>query len=125
MLTPEEIFITDYTDLFLDLYRFGNSTSPRFDHVRPNRDAKIQNRAGIKYIIADGNGISAFSSVPQGKPNTWKIRKGTALPQGVKLVIDKRPNHETHYMLAPERTMTLSEFHALMDKIRQYAIKIS
>ena len=125
MLTPEEIFITDHTELFLDLYRFGNSRSPRFDNIRPNKDAKIQDRDGIKYIIADGNGISAFSSVPQGKKNTWKIRKGTSFPAGVKFVIDKRPNHETYYMLAPERTMKLSEFHALMDKVREDAIKIS
>lgn len=125
MLTQEEIFITDHTSLFLDLYRFGNSKSPRFDHLRPNKDARIQDRAGIKYIIADGNGISAFSSVPQGKKNTWKLPKGTLLPNGVKLVIDKRPHHETHYMLAPERTMKLSEFHSLMDQIKEHSIKIS
>ena len=125
MLTPKEIFISDHTDLFLDLYRFGNSKSPRFDHIRPNKDARIIDSNGIKYILADGNGISAFSSVPIGKKNTWKLRKGTPLPVGVKLVIDKRPNHETHYMLAPENTMKLSEFHALMDKVREYAVKIS
>ena len=125
MLSPEEIFITDYTSLFLDLYRFGNSVSPRLDHIRPGKDAKIQDRNGIKYIIADGNGISAFSSVPVGKGHAWKLRKGTPLPIGIKLVIDKRPNHQTHYMLAPEKTMKLSEFHALMDKLRESAIKVS
>ena len=125
MLTPEEIFISDHTELFLDLYRFGNPRNPRLDHIRSSKDAKIQDRAGIKYIVADGNGVSAFSSVPQGKKNTWKLRKGTPLPAGVRLVIDKRPNHENHYMLAPEYTMKLSEFHTLMDKVREYAVKIS
>ncbi|MES2825116.1 MAG: hypothetical protein V4732_16050 [Pseudomonadota bacterium] len=125
MLTPEEIFITDYTSLFIDLYRFGNSVSPRLDHIRPSKDAKIQDRNGIKYIVADGNGISAFSSVPAGKGHAWKLRKGTSIPVGIKLVIDKRPNHQNHYMLAPEKTMKLSEFHALMDKLREFAIKVS
>lgn len=125
MLTSEEIFITDYTSVFLDLYRFGNSISPRLDHVRPGKDAHIQDRNGIKYIVADGNGVSAFSAVPTGKGNVWKLRKGTPLPPGIKLVIDKRPNHQNHYMLAPEKTMKLSEFHALMDKVREFAIKVS
>lgn len=125
MLTSQEIYISDYTELFLDLYRFGNSTSPRFDNIRPMKDARIEDRNGIKYIIADGNGVSAFASVASGKKNTWKIPKGTVLPAGVKLVIDKRSGHESHYMLAPERTMKLSEFHALMDKVREFSIKIS
>jgi hypothetical protein len=125
MLTAEEIYITDYTEVFLDLYRFGNSSSPRFDHIRPLKDAQIHDRNGIKYIVADGNGVSAFSSVPTGKRNTWKIKKGTPLPHGVKLVVDKRIGHENHYMLAPLQTMKLSEFHALMDKIREFAQKIS
>ncbi|OZG73791.1 hypothetical protein BTA51_08255 [Hahella sp. CCB-MM4] len=125
MLTPEEIYITDYTELFLDLYRFGNSTSPRFDNIRPHKDAMIIDRNGIKYILADGNGVSAFSSIPSGKKNTWKLRKGTILPAGVKLVMDKRLNHENHYMLAPSHTMKLSEFHALMDKLRECAVKIN
>jgi len=47
LLTPKEIFISDHTDLFLDLYRFGNSKSPRFDHIRPNKDARIIDRNGI------------------------------------------------------------------------------
>ncbi|MCG3727588.1 hypothetical protein [Vibrio cincinnatiensis] len=125
MLTPEEIYISDYTELFLDLYRFGNSDSPRFDHIRPLKDAKIENRNGVKYIIADGNGVSAFSSVTKGKKNTWRIRKGAPIPVGVKLVIDKRKGHEKHYMFAPSWTMKLSEFHVLMDKIREYSIKVS
>lgn len=125
MLTPEEIFITDHTALFLDLYRFGNSAGPRFDHIRPNKDARIQDRNGIKYIIADGNGISAFSSIPSGRKNTWKLRKGTQLPTGIKLVMDRRPNNVTHYMLAPARTMKLSEFHSLMDKVREQATRIT
>ncbi|GAA5213137.1 hypothetical protein ACFSJ3_00435 [Corallincola platygyrae] len=125
MLTPDEIYISDYTELFLDLYRYGNASSPRFDHVRPMKDAIIQNRNGIKYIVADGNGISAFSSVASGKKNTWKLPKGTPLPQGIKLVIDKRPGRENHYMLAPQVTMRLSEFHALMDSVREHAQRIS
>ncbi|MEW5925757.1 MAG: hypothetical protein AB1746_17390 [Candidatus Zixiibacteriota bacterium] len=124
-MTPEEIYITDYTEVFLNLYRFGNSVSPRFDNVRPMKDARIIDMNGIKYIIADGNGISVFSTYDTSKKNTWRIPKGTPLPFGIKLVIDKRPNHENHYMLAPIKMMPLSEFHSLMDKIREYAIKIS
>lgn len=125
MLAPDEIFISDYTDVFLDLYRFGNSVSPRLDHIRPMKDAKVLDRSGVKYIIADGNSISAFSSVDSSKRNIWKIPKGTPVPGGIKLVIDKRLDHKGRYTFAPAPTMKLSEFHRLMDEIKEKAIKIS
>lgn len=125
MLTPHEVYISDYTSCFLDLYRFGNSVGPRLDHVRPLKDARIQDHNGVKYIIADGNGVSVFSTFDAKLRNTWRIAKGTPLPAGIKLVIDRRPHHENHFMLAPACTMRLSEFHALLDKIRERATKVT
>lgn len=125
MLTGHEIFISEYEELFIHLYRGGNATHPRLDNIRPNKDAIIHYKNGVKYILADGNGISVTSKKPIGKKNIWKIPKGTSLPPGIKLVIDKRPNYESHYMLAPATTMKLSEFHLLMDKLRECSTKIS
>lgn len=125
MLTHQEIFMTDYTEVILDLYRFGNAESPRFDHIRPLKDARLDEKNGVKYIIADGNGISVFSTFDPRKKNTWKIPKGTPLPEGIILVEDKRLGHENHYMLAPAITMRLSAFLDLLDQIKENAVKIS
>ncbi|KHD06899.1 hypothetical protein PN36_03480 [Candidatus Thiomargarita nelsonii] len=125
MLIYEEIFMTDYTEVILDLYRFGNAKSPRLDHIRPLKDARLDDRNGVKYIIADGNGISVFSTFDPKKKNTWKIPKGTPLPEGITLVEDKRLGHENHYMLAPTITMRLSTFLDLLDQIKERAIKVS
>ena len=127
MLTSEEIFITDYEKVILDLYRFGNATHARFDNIRPLKDARIEVRLEgkkeVKYIMADGNGISVFSTFDPKKRNTWKIPKNTPLPSGVKLVEDKRPGHQNHYMLAPADEMRLSDFVDLLKKL--ITIKVS
>jgi hypothetical protein len=125
MLIPQEIFMTDYTEIILDLYRFGNAKSPRLDHIRPLKDARLEERNSVKYIIADGNGISVFSTFDPRKKNLWKIPKGTPLPEGVILVEDKRSGHENHYMLAPASNMRLSAFLDLLDQIKERAIKVS
>jgi hypothetical protein len=117
--------MTDYTEIILDLYRFGNATSPRLDHIRPLKDAILDEKNGIKYIRADGNGISVFSTFDPKKKNTWKIPKGTTLPDGVILVEDKRFGHENHYMLAPAKTMRLLAFFDFLEQIKEKAIKIS
>jgi hypothetical protein len=60
----------------VDLYRRGNATSPRMDHVRPNKDIAIYENNGqiwVKETLVDGQtlgGISTFSV--QGIGRLWK-----------------------------------------------------
>jgi len=51
---PKEFFI-----LPEELFRLGNTTSPRLSNVRP-RDIDTIEINGIKVIIANGKGISVF-----------------------------------------------------------------
>jgi hypothetical protein len=43
-----------------DLYRLGNSTSPKLNHVRPD-DVTVYNRNGIAMVRADGSGVSLIT----------------------------------------------------------------
>jgi len=112
------LFITDYTQLISDLFRNGNATHPRFDHVRPGHDAHIFERSGVKWIRADGNGISAFTTYDQSRKNWWKLPKGTVIPPQIKLVKDLRPGFEHHFMFAPARDMLLAEYVMFLEKMR-------
>jgi len=125
MLLPHELFVSDYTTFVADLYRSGNSTSPRLDHLRPDHDAHVYEKNGVKWIRADGNGISTFTSHDPRKRNWWKIPKGTVIPAKLKLVSDRRPGHEHHFMIAPSIDMLLSEFVMLVDQIRAHCIKVN
>ena len=125
MLLPNELFITDYTQFVSDLYRSGNAQHPRFDHVRPGHDAHIYEINSVKWIRADGNGISAFTTYDSAFKNWWKIPAGTPLPSKIKLVHDTRPGFEHHYMLAPACDMLLSEFIMLLDQLRAHCQKIT
>jgi len=61
-----------------DLYRFGNSGSPRLDEIRPN-DVDIYELNGIAHVRANGKGISLLTE--QGaahKPGwLWRVPENT------------------------------------------------
>jgi len=125
MLLPSELYITDYTQFISDLYRSGNAQHPRFDHARPGHDAHIYETNGVKWIRADGNGISAFTTYDKTQKNWWKIPAGTDIPSKIKLVRDLRPGFEHHFMVAPEHDMLLSEYAMLLDQVRIHCQKVT
>lgn len=124
MLTPDNLYITEYREFFADLYRNGNSTHPRFDHLRPGHDAQIYDVSGIPWIRANGNGISAFTDYDKTKKNWWKIPKGLLLPPALRIVKDLRAGFETHFMIAPSHDMSLAEYMTAMDSLRPKCIKV-
>ena len=77
----------------VDLYRRGNATSPRMDHVLPNKDIAIYENNGqiwVKETLADGQtpgGISTFSVQGMGN-NWWKLDRGTSIPSELELIND-------------------------------------
>jgi len=78
-------------------------------------------RDGIDAVIANGNGFSAFDHITKimGKPGkkVWRIKKGVLLPHELKLVKDKRPGHEGHYMIAPSTNMPLKKYLGLLEEL--------
>jgi hypothetical protein len=48
----------------------------------------------------------------------WRIKKGAQLPPGLCLVKDMRPDHEGHYMIAPQQEMPLKKYLGLLEELR-------
>jgi hypothetical protein len=124
MLLPSALFITDYTQFVSDLYRNENAQHPRLDHVRPGQDVVIFEVNGLKWIQANGNGISLYTTYDTRK-NWWKIPEATVLPPQIKLVRDMSPGNDGHYMLAPACDMLLSNYINLLDQLRLHCLKVT
>lgn len=119
MLNPEDLYVMDLDALREDLYRMGNSASPNFSEARGLVDCLIVDRAGIKIVVANGNGFSAFNQITaamkaRGK-NVWRINKGSQLPAGISLVKDL--TNPGHYMLAPANDMPFKKFLGLLEEL--------
>ena len=119
MLNPEELYVMDLNALREDLYRMGNGASPNFPEARAFIDCKVVDRGGIKIVLADGNGFSAFNRITRimkvrGK-NIWRIRKGSPLPEGLKLVKDL--TSKDHFMLAPSVDMPVRKYLGLLEEL--------
>lgn len=107
-------------DLFFapeDLYRLGNSSSPRLTNIRRPKDVDTMEINGITVVIANGKGISLFTKDRIDKVQmsgwVWKISRGTQVPIGLRLLND-RPGH---YSICPVTNMPLDEFIGLLSKL--------
>lgn len=121
MIAPEDLYIMDVDEFTKDLYRMGNAVWPAFTEERARVDVVILRQGGIDVVIANGNGFSAFDHITKvmSKPGRkiWRIRKGVPLPPELKLVKDKRPGHEGHYMIAPARNMPLKQYLGVLEQL--------
>jgi hypothetical protein len=110
-LVPEEVF------------RLGNSASPRLSNVRP-RDVDVICMNGITVIVANGKGISVFDK--QGINAApmlgwvWRFAPNTRLPFGLKLVQDKAH----HYCIAPISNMPIDKYKGLLEEMALYAVRV-
>ncbi|HFD32443.1 MAG TPA: hypothetical protein ENJ28_07065 [Gammaproteobacteria bacterium] len=119
MIAKEDLYIMDVTEFTIDLYRMGNATWPKFDETRARSDVVIKKIDDIETVLANGNGFSAFDHLTKimRKPGKkiWRIKKGVSIPEGLKLVKDKRKGHEGHYMLAPAYNMPLEDYLKILE----------
>ncbi|GAB2198643.1 Tse2 family ADP-ribosyltransferase toxin [Sessilibacter sp. MAH4] len=107
-----------------DLYRLGNSTSPRLTNVRRPKDIDTTLINGITVVIANGKGVSLSTKERLEKTPmsgwVWKIAKGSQIPTGLKLLND-RPGH---YGICPISNMPLDEFIGLLSKLALKCSKV-
>ncbi|MGH7676570.1 MAG: hypothetical protein ACREMV_14995 [Gemmatimonadales bacterium] len=111
-MVPQDFYV--FPD---DLYRLASASDPKLTRVRPKRDADLVEQNGVVIVLANNRGISLYtrSGVIQERLTrwAWRIRKGTILPQRLKLHRD-RPEH---YMICPIVTMPLSEYTGLLEQL--------
>lgn len=87
-----------------DLYRSGNATSPRIDHVRPS-DIPVD---GAGYVDGPGHGgVSTFADPRREKP-WWRYPASKPQPAGIVI----RNDHATHWAWEPNGRMKLDDYKA-------------
>jgi hypothetical protein len=95
----------------IPLYCQGNTTSPRMDNVRVDRDIATFEDAGVIWVLAtiSGNlspgGISTFANPGSGK-NWWKLDADIDIPDRLKLINDR----DNHWLWQPSHIMTLATY---------------
>lgn len=104
----------------VDLYRGGNSTSPRMDNVR-EQDIVWYLNDGQQWVVGKKGGISTTSKPPVPGKNWWKIPKGTKYSDEIYLEND----HDNHWRWAPAKNMSRSHFKGLMQNLHPKFKKIN
>lgn len=129
MIAKDNLYILDIGEFTKDLYRMGNARWPNFSEGRARVDVVITIRDGIEMVMANGNGFSAFDHLTKimTKPGKkiWRIKKGSLLPNGLKLVKDTRAGHDGHYMIAPSTNMPLKKYLGILEELGMDRSKVA
>ncbi len=100
-----------------DLFRLGNSSSPRLTNIRRPKDIDTIEVNGILIVISNGKGISLSTKDRIDKTImsgwVWKIHRGVSVPAGLKLVNDR----DGHYSICPVSNMPLDEYKGHLSKL--------
>ncbi len=98
-----------------DLYRMGNATSARLDHVRPI-DVEHTVVAGVDWVRAGTGGVSTFSVPAPGKGRWWKLAAG--YDYGTLLLVWNDVGN--HWSWEPSIDMPLSDYRSLLDTANRH-----
>ena len=123
----EELYI-----LQEDLFRFGNSTSPKLTNLRRG-EVTLFTLHDVATILANEQGISTHNSYGMKKNArksdtkkltgwVWRIPTGTSLPDGLKVVKDKK--NKGHFLICPTHNMPLQQFVGLLDSLSLECTKL-
>ncbi|KAI0084444.1 hypothetical protein BDY19DRAFT_898505 [Irpex rosettiformis] len=90
-----------------DLYRFGNTTSARFENVRP-QDIQTVTINGVKYVKPRTGGISTAAVLPPNpdRTRTWVLGASVALGS----LLLARNDHGTHWAIEPSSQITFDAY---------------
>ncbi|MGN7875563.1 hypothetical protein ACTJKJ_18535 [Roseateles sp. 22389] len=115
---PKEFFIVPE-----EVFRLGNSTSPKLAHVRPH-DVRQTVINGIIVVVANNKGISVFDKDGIARTDmsgwVWKFAPSTPFPVGLKLVNDK----PGHFCIAPTSDMPLDKYKGLLEELALKAMRV-
>ena len=126
MKTEKDFYISDIREIERDLYRNGNSSTPKFTNKEGNirsQDSKLftDPNTGIVYVLPSHAGVSANEIFDGGK-NRWKIKANSPIPPGLAIAVDLvTPGHV--HIVATKR-MKQSEYISLLETMFEKAEKI-
>jgi hypothetical protein len=95
----------------LDLFRCGNSRTPRMHRVRLPSDVIVQVRNGVKWVEGIKKGVSTFSRISQLRCAWWRLPAGSEYLDDLLIVVN---DHDHHFAWQPACDMTLNEFQAAL-----------
>jgi hypothetical protein len=109
----------------IDLFRSGNSSSPRLDNVRisgPDPDVDtFADHTHMIWVIANGKSVSSSDAVDPtwtGKP--WRLPAGSTFPDILRLWEDD----PGHWVSEPVNTMTLADYQTALGSIHPLFVKV-
>ncbi len=117
-----------------DLYRLGNSQSPRLDHVRVPKDIPTAFRGPIEFVSPGVVGISLMDEVRLNERiqlarrtgsavgHVWKIPRGITVPVGLVVRVD--PRDKSHLLVGPALPMPLEKFKGLLLELAASAVYV-
>jgi len=105
----------------LDLYRMGNASNARMDHVRPDRDVTVIERDGVAWVEGRSGGVSTFSQVGEQASNWWRLPAGSRYDDGLLVVWN---DHGDHWSWEPARDMTLDDYRAALLEINAQFVRV-
>jgi hypothetical protein len=89
------------------LYRRGNTTSARLDHVRLGIDVASFTRNGVEWVTGRSGGVSTFATdPPPGTGRIWTLDAGTTYPETLYLYNDQGD----HWSWDPAIDMLLADY---------------
>lgn len=122
MITPQNLYILDLRELERELFRMSFPPEGLFPDRRVTRDFVTQQIGNVTWVLPGGLGFSLSDHVTDAmkKPGreVFVLSRGTPLPDGVVLSLDKTPGSKGHYMLCPAYPMPAAEF---VGKLQRFA----
>lgn len=115
----DQYFLTEF-----DIFRLGNSSSPRLDHVRVPKDIATHFVGPIEHVQPGLAGVSMMNEEGLQKRmalarkagssvgHVWRISRATPLPHG--LVLREDPRDRSHLLLCPAESMPLDKLRGLL-----------
>lgn len=115
----KEYFLTEF-----DVFRLGNTSSPRLDHIRVPKDIPTFFVGPIEHVQPGLAGVSLMDEVGLQKRvevarragssvgHVWRIARATPLPMG--LVLREDPKDRSHLLLCPAMVMPVDKFRGLL-----------
>jgi hypothetical protein len=96
----------------IDLYRAGNATGPKMDHVRP-KDILIVQQNGADWVNPLTGGISTFENKIWNFGHWWLVPQGTQFDDRLTI----RNDHDDHWVWEPRQGMELAEYVRLLTAV--------